>query len=114
MSKIYLPVSISSNNCVVVQDSNTIRVYDDRPNHSGTFSYRDYYPHLDYLYKEGSSTYGNMQTNYPQCVTGVDFTTSYWYDLRLVDSVTTFGFIFIIFCFLIKFLGTAFFRGLFK
>lgn len=55
---IYLP-EIEEGNCVVILDSETIRVYERRPTLNGSINYKDYYPKLNYQYNEGTQIYEN-------------------------------------------------------
>lgn len=71
----YVP-SYNNNNCVVLSNMDTIRVYDSRPCNGCTINYKDYYIHSDYYYNIGTATFSQYST-LPACRT--DITTDYWY-----------------------------------
>ena len=77
MGKIYVP-NVSNNNCVVIRDTNTIRVYEQQPTYNSTISYKDYYIHSDYMYSSGSTTFSNY-TTLPTCMQWSNLTTDIWY-----------------------------------
>ena len=72
---IYVP-TINNGNCVVLQNSSTIRVYETRPTNNSTINYIDYYFTSDYYSNVGSQTFSNY-TTLPTCRT--DVTTNFYY-----------------------------------
>ena len=62
---IYVP-SLNNGNCVVIQNSDTIRVYDTTPYHDSNIHYIDYYPRLNYQSNEGYA-YFSQYSNIPSC-----------------------------------------------
>lgn len=61
----YVPV-LNNNNCVVIRNSDTIRVYDYTPYHDSNVHYIDYYPHLNYESNEGYE-YFSQYSSIPYC-----------------------------------------------
>lgn len=62
---IYVPM-LNQNNCVVILNSDTIRVYDYRPTNDSNVHYIDYYPNLNYQSNEGYQ-YFSQYSNLPYC-----------------------------------------------
>ena len=62
---IYVP-ELQSGNCVIVRNSDTIRVYDYTPYHDSTVHYIDYYPRLNYITNEGYE-YFSQYSSIPSC-----------------------------------------------
>ena len=91
----YVP-SYSNNNCVVLQNSSTIRVYDHVPTQNSTVSYIDYYINSSYLSNIGSQTFNNYST-IPSCLSSSDITTSVYYRLDF-DKILVITFILLIIC----------------
>lgn len=75
MARIYIP-SYSSNNCVVIQSNDIVRVYQTRPVAGSTVNYIDYYIHSDYYSNTGSATFSNYSV-IPTCQQ--DITTDFYY-----------------------------------
>lgn len=75
MANIYVP-NYNSNNCVVLQNSSTIRVYQTRPTNNSTVNYTDYYFTSNYYSSTGQQTFNNYST-LPTCRT--DITTNFYY-----------------------------------
>lgn len=98
---IYVPENSTYNKCYVIQNEDTIRAYDRTPNFNTTYNYRDYFIHSDYIYRDGSGTWGQY-TTLPLCITETDITHSDFYRVDYVNSLLIF-FIFFIFTFLIPF-----------
>lgn len=74
--KIYLPIEITSNQCPIVYDKDTIRVFEEIPTENTTINYTDYYINSNYLTKSGSY---NFSTEIPTCINYENFTTAYYY-----------------------------------
>lgn len=72
---LYVP-SYNTSNCVVLSNSETIRVYQSRPCNNCTINYRDYYIHSDYYFNDGVATFSQYST-LPTCRT--DITTNFYY-----------------------------------
>jgi len=91
---IYLPNSVSSDNCAYVYDKDTIRVYDSIPQHNSTVSYTDYFINSQYLTRYGSTTFSTYST-LPVCLDYEDFTTnvgySTYFDKVLIMSLILIG-----------------------
>ena len=94
---IYVP-TYNNNNCVVLSNSDIIRVYDTRPCNGCTINYKDYYLHSDYYFNSGTATF-SQYTTLPTCRT--DITTDYWYRVD-IDKILISVFILL---FLIYFLA---------
>lgn len=89
--KIYVP-NYESGNCAYILNNDVIRVYSSRPNYNTTISYKDYYIKSQYIYNEGSTSFGNY-TSLPTCINDSRITTDVYYRNDIV-------YIFIIFIFL--------------
>lgn len=66
-NNVYVP-SYETGECVVIQNSTTIRKYDEEPIENGTYHYIDYYIDQDYQWNEGNQTF-NQYTTRPICRT---------------------------------------------
>lgn len=106
---IYLPIELTNNNCVVVQNEDIIRVYDEIPQNNRTVSYTDYYINSHYIFREGTVTYTNYST-LPTCLNNSLFTTKEQYRNDFVDSL----YIFLIFAFVGIYLPFKLFMKLFR
>lgn len=93
MSKVYLP-TFTSNNCIVILDKDTIRVYDNLPTAYNVSNYKDYYINSHYLEKSGSEYIEVV----PSCEIQDNFTTEVYYRNDLMEILVCF-FIIVIFCF---------------
>lgn len=107
---IYLPNSISSQQCPYVYDKDTIRVYDSIPHTNSTITYTDYFINSQYLTRTGSTTF-NQYSNLPTCLDYEDFTTnvgySTYFDKVLIMSLILIGVVW----FLVKTLLRRFMYG---
>lgn len=74
---IFLP-SYTSNNCAHIQSSDVIRVYDTRPTQNSTINYKDYFIKSDYIYNEGTATFGQY-SSLPVCINSDRITTDIYY-----------------------------------
>lgn len=72
---VYVP-SYNSSNCVVIQSSDIIRVYQSRPTTNSTINYTDYYYRSNYYSNTGTQTFSSYST-IPTCRN--DITTNYYY-----------------------------------
>lgn len=93
MSKVYLP-TYTSNNCIVIYDKDTIRVYDSLPQYQQVANYKDYYINSHYLVKEDSEVIESV----PSCELQDNFTTNVFYRNDLMDIMVVF-IILVIICF---------------
>lgn len=96
---IYVP-DTTNYQCFVVQSSDVIRAYEQVPTSNTTINYRDYYINSNYIYKDGSQTFGNYYSNLPVCLDNTNITTSYYYRNDF-DSILIIFLIMCIFCFYI-------------
>lgn len=72
---IYVPI-YNNGNCVVIYNSDTIRVYERQPSANSTINYTDYYMNSNYLYNTGTQTFSNYST-IPTCRDNI--TTNFYY-----------------------------------
>lgn len=75
---IYVP-NLNSSNCVVLQNSSTIRVYDTQPTLNSSVNYSDYYFTSNYYYNRGTQNF-NQYATLPTCRTDVTDNFYYRYD----------------------------------
>lgn len=75
--KIFVP-TYNNNNCAVIQNNNTLRVYDYRPTQNSTVNYTDYYYNSHYYYTRGSQNFSQYSV-IPQCISNNDITTQVFY-----------------------------------
>lgn len=73
---IYVPDT--SYRCYVVQSDTTIRAYSQVPQNNRTISYRDYYFTANYLFRDGTQTFGST-TTLPVCLDSSLITDKYYY-----------------------------------
>lgn len=74
---IYIP-EYQDTNCVVIQNSDVIRVYDTVPVQNSTVNYKDYFIKSSYIYNDGSQTFGQYST-IPVCISSDRITTDIYY-----------------------------------
>ena len=86
--KLYVPV-YENNNCVHIQNSDVIRVYDTHPTQNSTVNYKDYYIHSDYIYNEGTATF-NQYSTIPVCLNSSRITTDFYYRVDFVYALLIF------------------------
>lgn len=91
---IYLPTDNTYNKCYIVQNENVIRAYDRVPQNNITYYYRDYYINSDYIYKDGSGSWGQY-TTLPICLDNNVITHEYFYRLDYYKSLIIFSIMFI-------------------
>lgn len=77
MNEVYVP-NFDSNNCVVIQSSDVVRVYDRVPTYNSTINYRDYFIKSNYIYNTGSQSFSNYAT-LPVCIANERITTDVFY-----------------------------------
>lgn len=95
---IYVP-DLENYQCYVVRDTNTIRAYKQVPTYNIETEYRDYYINSNYLYQDGTQSFGNYST-IPVCLDSNNLTSSVYYRNDF-DSILVILLIMSIFCFLI-------------
>lgn len=105
---VYVP-SFNSNNCVVISNGDTIRVYDRIPTNNTTTYYTDYYINSHYLSVRGSTNY-NYNVN---CISSDNITTNWIYRNDLVDILLIFILICIIIIIPFRFVFKKFLRRFF-
>jgi len=75
MAKIFVP-TYNNGNCVVIQSSDIIRVYSQRPTTNSTINFTDYYYRSNYYSNTGSQQFGSYSI-IPSCQT--EITTDFYY-----------------------------------
>lgn len=90
MTKIFLPIDVSDNQCAVMVSDGHIRVYDRVPNGTNIngVHYYDFYIRDDYIQTEGTTNFSSYTTY--NCINSSNFTTDYWYRLDIDKIVTVF------------------------
>ena len=107
--KIYLP-NYTSNNCIVVRDKDTIRVYETTPQQNNNYyNYTDYYINSHYLTNTGSQQF-NQYSTIPTCRNQNEFTKEVFYRNDFADILLIFG----IMCIFIFLIPTKIIMRLFK
>lgn len=95
MSKLYVP-SYDNESCVVVFDSETIRVYDRQPNINTEVDFTDYFVNSHYMEKKGKETFSTIE-EVPSCLNHDDITDNFYNRNDLFDILAIF-FIILIVC----------------
>lgn len=97
--KIFIPNDSTYDECYEVLDGNTIRAYDTFPSINTSYSYRDYFLHSDYIFKDGLGEWTTIDT-LPICLDESIITHDIFYRVDLshimVIFFVMFFFIFII------------------
>lgn len=93
---IYVP-DLENYSCFVVRDETTIRAYEEVPQRNQEVDYRDYYYNSNYLYQDGTQSFGNYST-LPVCLSN-DVLTSDVYYRNDFDRILVIIFILLIVCF---------------
>lgn len=96
MSLIYLP-EYQNDNCAYIYNSDIIRVYDSKPQHNSTISYKDYYIKSSYIFNNGVTSFSSYST-LPTCISSDRITTNVFYRNDLSDILIIF-FILLLVCF---------------
>lgn len=94
----YVP-NYNTSNCVILYNSETIRVYDTKPTYNSTIYYTDYYIHSDYYSNRGYTTFSQYST-LPTCRT--DITTDFYYRVDF-DRILIIFLIIVIMCYYLAF-----------
>ena len=95
---IYVP-DLTNYKCYVVQSEGVLRGYEEVPTNNTTINYRDFYINSNYIYRDGSQTFGQFST-LPVCLSS-DVITSDVYYRNDFDSILIIFLILCIFCFYI-------------
>lgn len=106
---IYVP-DLTTYNCFVVRDTNTLRAYKEIPQNNSTIEYRDYYINSHYLYQDGYQTFSQYST-LPVCLDSSTLTNSYGYRNDISDILISFAIIVGIAYFFINSLVKTLFKG---
>lgn len=85
--------------CYVVQSEGVIRSYEETPRNNSDINYRDYYIRSNYIYKDGTQSFGTY-TTLPTCLESSVLTDSPYYRNDF-DSILIIFLIMCIFCFYI-------------
>lgn len=85
---LYVP-NFNNNNCVVVLNSDTIRVYEKKPVVNEIINYTDYYVNSHYMYDNGTQEFSRYQS-LPTCVEKNILTTSVEYRNDFSDILIIF------------------------
>lgn len=93
---IYVP-TFTNNNCVVLRDKDTIRVYDTTPTNNSTNYYTDYYINSHYYFTNGTQTFSQYST-LPTCINHDLLTTNYFHRFD-IDQILVIFLIILIVCF---------------
>lgn len=91
---IYVP-TLNNNNCVVIYDKDTIRVYDTQPQSNVLTNYTDYFINSHYLSKSGSEVFATFNDT---CISSNNLTTDFYYRNDLFEILGCF-IIIALFCF---------------
>ena len=81
---IYVPNNTTYNKCYVVQNEDVIRAYDTKPRYNTSYTYRDYYIHSDYIYKDGEGSWSQYST-LPICLSDSVVTHEVYYRIDFVN-----------------------------
>lgn len=73
----YVP-SFTDSSCIVISNSDTIRVYNTTPTYNSDVNYTDYYINSNYIYNVGIAHFSQYST-LPQCQDNSRFTTEVYY-----------------------------------
>lgn len=93
-AKIYLPVTITNNNCAYISNNDVIRVFNNRGSNQ-YISFTDYYINDHYITNTGTTYVGN-NFNY-NCISTDRFTTDFLHRFDLPDIIIIFVFIVLFF-----------------
>lgn len=108
---IYLPNDTTYNKCYVVQSADVIRGYDRTPALNTNYNYRDYYIRSDYIYRDGSGSWGSY-TTLPVCLSSTEITDNFYYRYDFSSICIIFMTMFFIVVYLPWVLFKRFFRRL--
>ncbi len=94
MSKLYVP-TYDNESCVVVLDSNTIRVYDSQLSINTEIDFTDYFVNSHYMEKKGKQTFSSIE-EVPTCLDHDVITDSFYNRNDLFDILAIFLIILIV------------------
>lgn len=83
--------------CYVVQSEGVIRAYENVPTYNSNVNYRDYYINSNYIYRDGSQSFGSYAT-LPTCLNNSVITHDVYYRNDF-DKILIIFIILLIFCF---------------
>lgn len=93
---IYIP-NKDNYKCFVVQSEEVIRAYEQTPVYNSNVNYTDYYIRSDYIYRQGTQSFGNY-TTLPTCLPDSVVTDNFYYRLD-IDKILVIFIILAIVCF---------------
>lgn len=106
---IYVPEDEEYSACYVVESEGVIRAYNTVPSNNTSYSYRDYYIHSNYIYKDGEGRWLE-ETTLPTCLSTSIITHDVMHRLDY-DKILNIFFIMFIFIILIPlYIITRFFK----
>lgn len=86
---IYVP-TYDTNNCVVIKDAETIRVYDNRPQDANIdYTYTDYFYTSHYYSINGIENFNDI-TSLPICISDDNISTDFYYRSDIADILIVF------------------------
>lgn len=106
---VYVP-DLENYKCFVVQSSDTIRAYKQVPQKNTEIEYRDYFINANYIYKDGTQSFGNYTTYLPICLSTEVVSDNVFYR-NDIDSILT---IFCIMCIISFYIPIKVFTRLFR
>lgn len=107
---IYIPEA-QKYKCVVVQNEDVVRAYEQKPINNSNINYRDFFINSNYIFKDGTQSFGQYAT-LPVCLSSDDITNNFYYRNDL-DSILIILLIMFFFCICIplKIFSKLFKRG---
>lgn len=90
----YVP-EFTNNSCIIISNSDTIRVYDYQPCNNCNVPYKDYYINSNYIYNSGVAYFSNY-TTLPTCQDNTRFTSDVYYRNDLSQIMIIFAILSII------------------
>lgn len=106
---LYVP-NFEDNQCVVIYNSETIRVYETQPTTNTSVNYTDYYINSHYISNNGYQQFSQYST-IPTCKSSDEITTAYMYRNDIADILIVFVLLVLIVYIPMDKLIKAFFRG---
>lgn len=85
---IYVP-DTTHYKCFVIQNETTIRAYTQIPTYNSNVNYRDYFIRSNYIYRDGTQSFGNYST-LPVCLSNTEITTDFAYRNDFSDILIIF------------------------
>lgn len=106
---LYVP-NFENGQCVVVNNSETIRIYETQPTSNTSVNYTDYYVNSHYISNTGIQQFSQYST-IPACRNSDEITTAYIYRNDIADILIVFVLLVLIVYIPMDKLINAFFRG---